>query len=406
MLTFMEFSGSPYQTGLALGRFGAPAVHSILIHSPAWQQAMRWRGSEQILAMQALVQEHHPYIWDELQGLARGLELPPDDVFIWNCRNDLPPPSRDTGLYWSATDAEHAAPANADHGQPSPDDPKIPLPGTGESVPASVDSLQKAGESLQDTDELVPDTDESLTVLTATASGPRIVHSLNGHPELLEHCGIAEFTIDLGYEFAAFILPGSLPGTTFGVTGKGLAVTVNLVPAAESAPGIPTAVLARALLGMNDLSAAVQLLNASPRAGTAHVGISQLGGATILGIEFDPGDVSVQAVKPAAVHTNHLVHDTMQEHDRLVHESSRQRFNDANAMLHMADDADPMQILTDRSNPVFPLYRAGVSQPAGPDAQSTLAIADMSIGTDDVSWDVYTVPGEAARFRMRNARHI
>src|SRR5690554_6290226 len=83
MLTFTEFSGSPYHIGLALGKFGAAAVHDTLVASPLWEDVMQWRGSEPVQLMQELVQQHHPYIWDELQGLARGIELPPEDVFLW-----------------------------------------------------------------------------------------------------------------------------------------------------------------------------------------------------------------------------------------------------------------------------------------------------------------------------------
>src|SRR5690625_2532531 len=108
MLTFTEFSGSPYQVGLALGRFGAEPVHTIVMSSPAWEQAMQWRDHEHVLAMQAHVKEKHPYVWDELQGLARGLELPPDDVFAWNVRTDLPGYVDDDPTMPQGFDAESA----------------------------------------------------------------------------------------------------------------------------------------------------------------------------------------------------------------------------------------------------------------------------------------------------------
>jgi hypothetical protein len=32
---------------------------------------------------------HYPQIWQELEGLAQGLEATVDQVFAWNCRGDL-----------------------------------------------------------------------------------------------------------------------------------------------------------------------------------------------------------------------------------------------------------------------------------------------------------------------------
>lgn len=39
--------------------------------------------------MRAEVQRHYPHIWQELEGLAQGLEATVDQVFAWNCRGDL-----------------------------------------------------------------------------------------------------------------------------------------------------------------------------------------------------------------------------------------------------------------------------------------------------------------------------
>lgn len=89
MLTWLEAHGTPEQIGLALGRWGAQACHDHLVGSPAWQTIMNWRGSESVHAMQALVDQHFPWIAEEIDGLATGLELPREDVFLWNCRGDL-----------------------------------------------------------------------------------------------------------------------------------------------------------------------------------------------------------------------------------------------------------------------------------------------------------------------------
>ncbi|MFC4298711.1 C45 family autoproteolytic acyltransferase/hydrolase [Castellaniella hirudinis] len=85
----VEARGSHREVGRALGRWGAEACHRHLIHSDAWAQIMACRDQPEIPAMRALLRQAFPWIEDELTGLAEGLELPPDEVFLWNCRGDL-----------------------------------------------------------------------------------------------------------------------------------------------------------------------------------------------------------------------------------------------------------------------------------------------------------------------------
>lgn len=293
MLTYAEFSGSPYQTGLALGKFGAAAVNNHLISSASWQSVMQWHDSDELQTMQQLVQKHHPYIWDELQGLARGLELPPDDVFLWNCRGDL----------WSMS------------------------PGG------------------------------CTTVMQVLPDGPRLTHNEDGDPGFRDHCGIAEFIVDHRPAFTSFIYPGSLPGHTFAVTENGLAMTVNNVRSGDATAGIPRMVLTRALLNASDLSSAVELLRDSPRAGGFHLSLAQRGGSALLSIEFNAKDVSIQPVKEGAVHANHLIHDSMRNLPQAITDSSYHRQEDGTAQLHQPDHDDPLLILADQSNANYPIYR-------------------------------------------------
>ncbi|MGA0583326.1 MAG: C45 family autoproteolytic acyltransferase/hydrolase, partial [Castellaniella sp.] len=55
----------------------------------AWASIMACRDLPEIPAMRALLHQVFPWVDDELAGLAEGLELPPDEVFLWNCRGDL-----------------------------------------------------------------------------------------------------------------------------------------------------------------------------------------------------------------------------------------------------------------------------------------------------------------------------
>lgn len=88
-LHYLEVSGSPFAIGQQLGRFGAAVAHQYLLQSPAWASVMQWRGSLEAHQLRRQTELHFPAIAEELRGLAAGLELPEDDVFLWNCRGDL-----------------------------------------------------------------------------------------------------------------------------------------------------------------------------------------------------------------------------------------------------------------------------------------------------------------------------
>ena len=88
-LAFIRLSGSPYEVGLGLGRFGAAAVHGHLVRTPAWHRLMRLRDDPRVAGMQRAVQERFPRYWDEVRGLADGLGLAFDEVFAWNARGDI-----------------------------------------------------------------------------------------------------------------------------------------------------------------------------------------------------------------------------------------------------------------------------------------------------------------------------
>ncbi len=89
MLHSLNLAGSHHEVGLALGRFGAQALHAYSNKSALWHHVMGFRDSEQLAAMQRAVMSEQPKHWLELEGLAQGLEMPLSDVFAWQCRGDL-----------------------------------------------------------------------------------------------------------------------------------------------------------------------------------------------------------------------------------------------------------------------------------------------------------------------------
>ncbi|MXN45604.1 peptidase C45 [Shinella kummerowiae] len=88
-LGFVEMAGTPFEIGVQLGRFGREIVHRHLIAGHAWASVMTFRDDPRVAGMRGLVEARFPEYWAELQGLAMGLDLPFDDVFLWNCRGDV-----------------------------------------------------------------------------------------------------------------------------------------------------------------------------------------------------------------------------------------------------------------------------------------------------------------------------
>lgn len=267
MLKLIELSGSPFQIGQTLGRFGAEAAHSHLVKSPSWDSVMAWRGSAAAKAMADLAEQHFPRIRQEILGLADGLQLPPDDVFLWNCRGDIwsMPPDGCTTV-------------------------QLPLPG-----------------------------------------GPRITHNEDGDPGFAGHCGMGLFTPDGGPRFASFVYPASIPGHTFAVTETGLAMTVNNLRSRQVAIGLPRMVLTRALLNQATVQDAIEVLEGSPKAGGFHLSLAQRGRPGLQSVEFNAMGVSVQAIQQASLHANHVIHPKMAGFPQVITDSSlhRQRRGDA-----------------------------------------------------------------------------
>lgn len=88
-LGYVEIAGSPHDIGVRLGLFGREAAHRHLLGTHAWASVMAHRDTGLVAAMRSLVEERHASCWSELQGMARGLDLPLEDVFAWNCRGDV-----------------------------------------------------------------------------------------------------------------------------------------------------------------------------------------------------------------------------------------------------------------------------------------------------------------------------
>ncbi|HKX42631.1 MAG TPA: C45 family peptidase, partial [Burkholderiaceae bacterium] len=336
-LSLIDIAGTPHEAGRALGRFGARAVHEHLLHTKAWARVTEWAGSEPAAAMAALVRERFAGIWSELQGLAEGLDLPFEEVFLWNCRGDL-----------------------------------------GGMAPDGCTTVQLPGDAQR-----------------------RMVHNEDGDPGFAGHCALAACRIEGSPRFVSFVYPGSLPGHTFAVTDMGLAMTVNNLRALHVAAGVPRMVLTRALLDAPTLDGAVSLLREQPRAGGFHLTLGHRGSAELLSVEFSSQACSAVRVTQPSLHANHAIHPAVRDLPQLITGSSGHRQVRGDALLEearaRAQPVDPLAILGDTANAQFPIHRL---DPADTDDENTLATADIVIRASHIDWRVHEHPRGPARFQF------
>lgn len=88
-LGWHKIAGTPREIGRAIGIAGREAVHRHLPSSAYFQAMTGPTHAEAVAQMARATQGRFPHIWEEIEGLAEGLEMPVDKVFAWNCRGDL-----------------------------------------------------------------------------------------------------------------------------------------------------------------------------------------------------------------------------------------------------------------------------------------------------------------------------
>lgn len=327
MLISVHLEGDAFDIGYGLGRFGAAAAHRHLRPLGLWQRLAARAGSPEARHMIELVRARFPRHFRELEGLAAGLELPFDEVFLWNCRGDF--------------------------------------------VDSGVDGCT--------------------TLLAPTADGMMLAHNEDGLPSLRGHCALVHAQPREGLAFSSFAYPGSLPGHTFAVNARGLSITVNNIRPRELRPGLPRQVLARAALDAETLDAAVAVLSDPERAGAFHHGLAQAGDARLLSLEATAAGCALTEVAVPKVHANHLIDARLAHVPQRVTGSSgsRQARGDglAQALGAKATPAQALALLRDRADAALPIHRA---DPNDPDDENTLATAIFVVGPRSVEWDVYT----------------
>lgn len=327
MLTEFHAAGSAFDLGHRLGEFGRQAVNAKLRPLPLWRYLASLAGTDKARQMQGLVRTQFPRFWQEIQGLAAGLQLPVEEVFLWNCRGDF-------------------------------------------TRVASVDGCT--------------------TVFGQTAQGTLIAHNEDGLPQLRGDCAIVHARPDEGPAFISFIYPGSIPGHTFAVNEYGVVATVNNLRPAHIPVGLPRQILGRASLEARTLDEALASVSAGPRAGAFHHTFGQAGSSRVISVEASASGVAAIDITSPTGHANHMVNGALMGAEQVVTGSSGARQLRVSQLLgqpgRVFDANAALGILRDEHHRELPIYRCAADDP---DDENTLATALFTLTPSAVEWRVH-----------------
>ena len=336
-LPHISVSGDAFEIGVALGRQGRRAYQDVVRNIDRFQSMQRWRGSDRLAEIAARSRREFPELMREVDGIAEGVEADFEEVFVWNCRGDLPGASAIAGAQ-GCTDV--MIPADPVAGQPAV-----------------------------------------------------IGHNEDDAPMLADECFVATVTPSEGLGFTSFCSPGLLPGHTFAVNEAGLVQTINHIRPADQQAGIGRHIISRAVLGCRTLDAARTVLERTDRASGFHHNLGSCKGMTLWAVEAPASGCAIEPVAAPYAHANHLVFERFSDLDQEVARSSHDRQRRANALIASgAVDRDPLAILGDREGDGLPICR---KTRGGPDSGYTLATAVFEIGAEGVAWRVYDDPNAA-----------
>ncbi|MGX1185133.1 hypothetical protein AB7M29_002812 [Pseudomonas sp. F-14 TE3623] len=327
-LSRIDLGGNAHAIGRGLGVFGREAVLRHLRPLPLWQHLATLAQTPKAVQMRQAVQTEFPRYWQEIEGLAAGLQLPVDEVFMWNCRGDYV------------------------HQQ-------------------SVDGCT--------------------TVFGPTSDGMLIAHNEDGFPQLRGHCALAQVKPDSGLAFSSFIYPGSLPGHTLAVNECGLVATVNNIRPTDIPAGIPRQILGRATLDAHTLDEAIAVVTRTDRAGAFHHTFGQAGSNRVVSVEASAEGSNISEIQRPSGHSNHLIAPSLSQLQQRITASSgaRQQCIDQSLKQLPGDlDADvSLSILRDTSGGHLPVYRTAADDP---DDENTLATGVFLVSANSVEWRIYT----------------
>lgn len=330
-LRHITASGDPFALGVAIGREGGAAFRDIVRTLGRYEALQSWKGNERLAEIEAASRQAFPALMREMDGIAEGAGVPFDDIFLWNCRGDVP---GNAGIAGSQGCTDVMIPGDPAGGLPA-----------------------------------------------------MVGHNEDDAGELSGHCFMVTVRPDEGVAFTSFCGPGLLPGHTFAVNSAGLVQTINHIRPRDQKAGIGRHIVARAVLTCRDIPSALDLLRRRDRAAGFHHNLGHCVSGDLWSVEAPASGCTAVSVTAPRAHANHLVFTEFAHADQEIAPSSRSRQARADALI--ADGRlgrDPLDILTDAGNGDYPICR---KTHGGKDTGYTLATAIYELSPASVACRVY-----------------
>ncbi len=298
-MKIIEASGTPFEIG---NQLGINTKDLVLTHAENSEEFVeiekRWLGSAYVRQMMEAAKEFSEAYFDEIKGLANGLSIDFERVFLWNCRGDL---------RW-------------------PDD----------ISPSLAYSLSEGCTSV-----MMPKSDTNATL---------IAHNEDGSEEFADICPWIKVKPDNAPGFESFMYPGLIAGHSMGANYAGIVQTINNIRVADLKPGVPRHIITRAVLDAENLDQVFDILKRTDRASGFHHNIGSAKEGRLISIEAPASGCSIQEITNAPyVHANHLIHESEKDKEQDITSSSTNRQIRAEELKNegVLSDGDPTNILFD-----------------------------------------------------------
>ncbi|MBE7637535.1 peptidase C45 [Sneathiella sp. P13V-1] len=298
-MKIIEASGSPFEIGKHLGSELKELVRTHAENSEEFVEIeKRWSGSAYIRKMMEAATAFSSSYMEEIRGLAEGLSIDFERVFLWNCRGDL---------RW-------------------PDD----------ISPSLAYSLSEGCTSV-----MMRKGDNNATL---------IAHNEDGSEEFAGICPWIRVKPDDAPGFESFMYPGLVAGHSMGANAAGIVQTINNIRVADLKPGVPRHIITRAVLDAENLDQVFDIVKRADRASGFHHNIGCAKTGRLFSIEAPASGCSIEEITNTSyVHANHLIHESEKQKEQDITSSSTNRQIRAEELNNagVLRDGDPTNILFD-----------------------------------------------------------
>lgn len=324
----IKVAGSHDEVGFSIGEAFSSQIRTAIAENTTLQEAFLpfhrgSQGQDLYNRLLAIHQKEYPDFISEMEGIARGAEVPFEEIFILNMR--------------------------------------------GEYRGYVKGSIHQGCSTLSLLDD------------THAVFG----HNEDGSLFYKDKMYMVEAHVDNKPSFTAFSYPGFLCGNAFGFNSQGICFCNNDVTPEKLDVGRARHFMARCLFEADTIQAAIEAVTPPGRAAGFNYTIGSVKERRIVNVEVAPDRHHVVEIRDTDYRANHYL--DLQSIQQTVGASSRTRVERANVML--AENSTSgitglLAILSDRKDPDFPIFRNGLP----PDDIATLAtcVFDLDAGRVEI----------------------